>query len=313
VQKLYERLRYAVANEFAGFAGYEQPEKRLVVAIEAYIDESGSEKNDAIFVLAGFFGEAGQWIEFSDDWRKCLSELPALSSLHMVDAPRLSGDFTNWKREARNAKLRSLAEVIKSHTVSPNGLRAIYFTTPFDVFKEHVVRDLEKPLSAVYLWGLFLILVAIQKDLDERGVSGPFDPIFDRNDVFGRKARVLYPLIRDSVNDKLKISLPYDAAFKDDQSFPPLQAADMLAYLLRRSWNSKSHAYNEDFDWMLTELWPHINHSPQSLMLCAHNIDLLVKLKGWNDSLPIPEEAIRKWQDEVGISAIDAMFKRKQK
>ena len=128
-----------------------------------------------MFVLAGFFNRAEVWLDFADEWNACLMEAPAISNVHMLEAATLNGQFTNWKGTVRDAKLRSLAEVIKRYG-NGEDFRAIYFTTSFDLFKKYIVTlPMEKPISAVYLWGLFLIIFSIQKELETRGITEGFE------------------------------------------------------------------------------------------------------------------------------------------
>jgi len=85
------------------------------VPIQACLDEAGVQNTDEVFVLAGFLNPSDQWHDFSEDWHRCMSDSPAISQFHMLEAASLSGQFKNWHRETRDAKLRSLVEVAKKH------------------------------------------------------------------------------------------------------------------------------------------------------------------------------------------------------
>jgi hypothetical protein len=279
------------------------------VSIQACVDEAGVQNTDEVFVLAGFLNSSERWREFSEDWHRCMSERPAISHFHMLEAASLSGQFTNWRREARDAKVRALVEVAKAHGTKTGDYRAIYFTTPFNVFEKRVVADIaSKTLCAPYLWGLFLTMFAVHNDLDARGLAGDFEVIFDENKVFGRRAKILYPLIRDGVATKAGISLPREPLFKDDKDFLPLQLSDMLAWLLRRTWNGRQN----EFEWVLDELKSAIPISPHSLMLCAHNADVLMAIDELSEKVPIPQNILDAWESEVGREAINSLTRKKK-
>jgi hypothetical protein len=145
------------------------------VPIQACIDEAGVQNTDEVFVLAGFLNTSDRWREFSEAWRRCMNDSPAISHFHMLEAASLSGQFTNWRRAARDAKVRLLVEVAKAHGTEAGDCRAIYFTTPFNVFEKRVVADIaSKTLSAPYLWGLFLTMFAVHNDLSPRGARSRF-------------------------------------------------------------------------------------------------------------------------------------------
>jgi hypothetical protein len=215
----------------------------------------------------------------------------------MFEAASLSGQFTNWRREARNTKVRVLVEVAKAHGTEVGDFRAIYFTTPFNVFEKRVVADIaSQTLSAPYLWGLFLTMFAVHNDLSARGLAQDFEVIFDENKVFGRRAKILYPLIRDRVAGGVGISLPREPLFRDDKEFLPLQLSDMLAWLLRRTWNGR----HNEFEWILDELKLATPISPHSLMLCAHNADVLMAIDALSEKLAISQNILDAWEVRSG-------------
>jgi hypothetical protein len=96
--------------------------------------------------------------------------------------------------------------------------------------------------------------------------------VFDEHAIFGERARRWYPLVRsymahqDPADDAV---LPKEPTFSSDQEALPLQAADMLAWILRRSfepnWESVERwevsgkfegdrTHPGDFSWLAFEL-----------------------------------------------------------
>ena len=75
---------YAPAHRFGAlerlFIGLlkEQRRKRLIVALQAYIDESGTDEKSQIFVFAGYVGTIKQLDKFSEGWAGILAAPPKI-------------------------------------------------------------------------------------------------------------------------------------------------------------------------------------------------------------------------------------------
>lgn len=83
--------------------------------LNVYIDDSQSNKDRNLFYLAGYFMTVREWGRFIDDWKKTLSCSPSIRCLHMKEANAFKGDFKDWSRPEKNAKLAALSAVIKKH------------------------------------------------------------------------------------------------------------------------------------------------------------------------------------------------------
>jgi hypothetical protein len=86
--------------------------------------------------------------------------------------------------------------------------------------------------------------------------------IFDENMIFGPRARVWYPVLRELVRIKepeLFSILPVDPLFRSDDEFKPLQAADLFA------WCAREQAEGNDacFLWLIDEM-PNVRSTEHS-------------------------------------------------
>src|ERR1051325_10249141 len=89
------------------------------MALEAYIDDSGSEPSDPFFVLGGFVTQAGDWMTFSKEWDDLLKTPPALRYFKMSEANRLTGEFNRshgWDENLRDIRVDALCEIACNHT-----------------------------------------------------------------------------------------------------------------------------------------------------------------------------------------------------
>ena len=89
--------------------------------------------------------------------------------------------------------------------------------------------------------------MAVCLDLVDRGYHEPVEIIFDENSIFGRRAKPWYPIVRAMMTYPADTAvMPLEPIFRDDIEALPLQASDMLAWLLRRTMNQH---------WSIIEHW----------------------------------------------------------
>ena len=90
--------------------------------LQGYFDDSGSEPNSQIFVLAGYIHPASGWAEFSDEWSAALKQRPKIKTFKMSHAFSGRGEFSGIDLEFRKGKVRDLLSVIQKH--NPDGTAA---------------------------------------------------------------------------------------------------------------------------------------------------------------------------------------------
>lgn len=203
---------------------------RMVMALQLYVDDSG--KNDPpVFVLAGFIASAESWVKFSNEWRGALSSAPALDHFKMVDAGHRNGVFKGFSPAERDERLIQLAEIIESHVEFGVSI-AIPHATFNKVFKGKMMKALDTP----YALAFYLIQAATHKYLLAAGNREEVDLIFDRQldrekDLLGSHEHTL-----DGLTEEMVKRFRTPPVSMDDKRALPLQAADMLAWHIRRSW-----------------------------------------------------------------------------
>ncbi|HEV8241413.1 MAG TPA: DUF3800 domain-containing protein [Thermoanaerobaculia bacterium] len=202
--------------------------------LQAFIDESGGKGQGRTFMMAGWIAAAEKWAQFSDEWGACLRSSPQIRYFKMREAAALSGEFWGLSEPSRDSKLRQLARIVARHA-----LTAISCAMDIDALPDTFAR-FGAPYSDPYFWPFQITIKAICEDLAERGIQEPVEIIFDEQCISGPKAKLWYPLIRaaalhDDPDDPAAAIMPVEPLFRSDQDAPPLQAADMLAWLLRRS------------------------------------------------------------------------------
>ena len=199
-----------------------------LVMLQAYVDDSIASTGDRKLLLAAYVLTADQWIEFYDAWDAALHEPPAIDYFKMAEANGRGGCFRKFSEAQRNKKVFRMAQVVKQF--APHGLHVKVSTKEFnELLKPYVPWPVKTPyyiLSHSMIYGLARLH-------DQMGLKMKCDVIFDDHPGLAAKilpAFDLYGLGPESWRQW--ISGP--PSFKDDKEVLPLQAADLLAWHLRR-------------------------------------------------------------------------------
>jgi hypothetical protein len=211
--------------------------------VQVFVDESGGKGQGAALVCAGLFGEASEWLPFSDEWRAVLDIPPRLPSFKMNRA------VINHKRrpEEWDDRVRRLVSVINAHE-----LKLIYCAIDLKGHAATIASALDKPFKDPYFWAFQTTILHTALELHFRGDTNQFEAIFDENAIFGPRARDWYPMARWLMPPPLKAIAPSDPLFRKDDEFMPLQAADLVVGYLRREMEGVNHPYR----WIRQELSP---------------------------------------------------------
>ena len=208
--------------------------EKLLVMFQAYVDDSVSELGERKFYLCAYVSTASQWIRFSDDWDEALKAPPTIAAFHMVDAWSYSGEFRGWSESARNAKLEKMASVVKKY--KPLAVEVSLSLNKFEaIFKDSAPFFLKSP----YFMCFYGMIITIGQFHKQQNLDVPVDFIFDKTtQSVGTIA--FFEYVKEQFPELSQI-LGSTPIFRDDVAVVPLQAADMLAWCLRR----KSEGRNE--------------------------------------------------------------------
>jgi len=237
------------------------PEK-LLVALQAIVDDSASEIGDRRFFLAGLVASADDWAKISDEWSAELAAPPSLTSYHAVEAQNRSGDFKNWSRRDIVSKQIRLANIVAKYR--PWSFETSISREAFERhYKPNALHAISHPFQVCFYGALF----AVARFHEHQGLSVPVDFIFDENNGVGEFAALTYNWVRD-LHPELKRALGSTPVFRDDKQFAPLQAADMLVWHIRREHEGRE---------------PPNYFAPLNILRRNHAL------------FPVPDEYVEKW------------------
>lgn len=202
---------------------------KAVAFLRAFTDDSASEIGDRRLFFAGFVHRAEQWALFAEAWDAELKTRPAIKYLKMAEAQNLKKQFRGWDADVRDAKLLSLAHVIAKFR--PISFQFSIDRSKFDeLYKPHAPRGLASPHFTCCLG----VMSGLARFAKERGGNVPIEFIFDEQDGVSIDVQLWFDAIKHSLPRKIQKFIAGTPTFKDDMHVIQLQAADLLAWHVRR-------------------------------------------------------------------------------
>jgi hypothetical protein len=211
--------------------------------LQAFIDDSGSEPQSPVFLLAGHIAPMENWKRFSNEWQACLAKAPGARYYKSSEAMHLQGEFglhKGWSSDLRDERVIELSKIIAEHC--PVAVSAVIRHQDFGdtiklLPKFQGRRTLGNDHPYLFLW--YHLISELWMHSPQLGLDGPCEFIFDRQLGFEKEALAFW-LILEAEMRKPPLPPWHDwigspPTFRDDQTFYPLQAADMHAWANRRA------------------------------------------------------------------------------
>jgi hypothetical protein len=218
---------WAIAS---GYTVLERGSKAMAFG-QAFIDESATDSLDRRLFLAGYIMTTDRWATFSQVWDMGLKFGRSIEYLRMVEANSLRGQFWGWSAEDRDAKLNNLSAIIalfQPISFEMSVSRADYATLVTPVSP----RGLGRPE--------FACTMAIVSIVAEFAAKMPepltVDFIFDEQDGVSDDVTMFFSSLKDALPTHVRESINGTPIFRDDKKMRPLQAADMLAWHIRKDY-----------------------------------------------------------------------------
>jgi hypothetical protein len=215
------------------------------MAIQAFIDDSGTHTNDSpICVAAGYFGGEHYWKQFGLDWDRAvrnrgLDEFHASRFWSGGVGGKTVGPYAGWSKEDCESFLDELLKIIARYKIWPTGSAIVaadwnalnlhersYLTG--GSFKNGEYQEGGAPTKPYFTSFLF----AVQSIARYCDAGHTVEFVVDESKTLNAYAEDFFQTIRSSRYphaDKLGTIRPGNSRF-----LPGLQAADLLAYLTLR-------------------------------------------------------------------------------
>jgi Protein of unknown function (DUF3800) len=197
-----------------------------VHTLKAFIDDSGSGGDSPWFVLAGYVGTAEAWDAFDEPWRKVLNGPPKLDYFKHSEVYGFDTQWAPLSKSERHERLDSFIKVIGAHAT-----RSIYVRLKQqdydEVIKPFIPLQWQNPYYFLFIG--FLSAATMTAKYLRDGDSVEF--FFDGNQEVEKPSRKLYGQAADLSQFRQRVE---NIFYKDEKQFLPLQAADLLAWEVRR-------------------------------------------------------------------------------
>lgn len=212
------------------------------MVLNAYIDDSGSHSDSATFVLAGYVATTNNWANFSAEFDILRQKAPGFEYLRAAEAMHMRGQFAEsrgWSRSHRDKRIEEFAYLISKHVslqISIELNRNDFENTIKNLPVMNGDRTQANDHPYLFLW--YRMMAEYLLHGAEHGLCEPCSFIFDEQLGYTERAHQLWlgmkDLIQRSRLQSAKEMLGPPPAFMDDKTVPPLQAADLYAWSLRR-------------------------------------------------------------------------------
>jgi Protein of unknown function (DUF3800) len=238
---------------------------------QAWFDDSGKEgaNQSPVYLLAGYSARTRVWEDFADDWQTELNRPPRLRWLHATVAYNLKGEFgydknrgpSEWtsfhgrgNKKARDERLLRFAQIITKHLhpqTDSHGitwvLQHVEYTAFLDQLSKVVVAnkaDLEelKRVKNPYYLSFQRVLI---HEHTLRAASGIATGVREKTEIFFDEGIDNKDNLEEGFKQFMSAAaqeapqiLPFfqnkKPEYRDDKDKSPLQAADLLAWHVRR-------------------------------------------------------------------------------
>jgi hypothetical protein len=195
-------------------------------ALRAFIDDSGSGGDSRWFVLAGYLGAVESWGSFDRHWRTVLDGPPRLDYFKHSEVYRSETQWAGMSLAERDARVDALIEVI-----GKCALRSIYVQVKQQDYDE-IIKPYTPPQWRNPYYYLFIgFLSAATMTAKYLADGDRIEFFFDSNREVEKASRTLYG---QAMNLRQLQGRIENIHYKDEKLFLPLQAADLLAWQVRR-------------------------------------------------------------------------------
>jgi hypothetical protein len=197
--------------------------------LTAYIDDSGSQREGPVFILAGYIAETERWKRFSDQWQIGLDLEPKLNVVKIQHALRFEEHWGRFNAAQRDKRLKRFASIIRKH-VQMSVVVSSGWADLLRIKKEFFPKGKFHPY-AILFQGLTATVV---RHFYDRGVREKVSFVFDEQGALGRMAVGIFEAIWRDLPFELAELVAGRPIHRNDEEVFPLQAAHTIAWLHRR-------------------------------------------------------------------------------
>jgi len=174
---------------------------------------------------------------FVDAWQDVLDQHPKIEYFKMKEAHHCNGQFARFSTGQRDKKVQGLLSVILNHR--PTTLQSAIPYDAYEVaFKGRIAKGTDYPYFLAYYE---VIGVWLRYQYANGPHNQKVDFIFDEQKKEGDFAQSAWTFAAYAIPKQVKPFLGGRPVQRNEKTFIPLQAADMMAWHARRYYSERTH------------------------------------------------------------------------
>jgi hypothetical protein len=193
----------------------------FISVLRAYLDESGTHDGSPVMTVAGYIARPKVWRDWTRRWGRALGPIRVY---HAVDAQNLAGEFRGWTPEEVAKMVKKLLPII----AETKGVGGFAVGMDLRVFEQavHGREDLRKVFGTPYIACFHQAVRLVHNVLNQTGYNERIAFIHETNNFETEALKAFGWIKKNNLQNDRMMSL----TFAGKQDYPPLQAADILAY-----------------------------------------------------------------------------------
>jgi hypothetical protein len=199
----------------------------VVMMLKTFMDETGVHDDAEMVAVSAYICNPKAWRAWTKDWNLHKRRVPVgrnpIEVFHSTDCATYHGEFEGWTKEERDPYVAQLLPVIPAHPLAGIVI-GIHLPELERVFRDHadLIEMFGTPYTACFQWAISIIV-----DLaTERGHGQRMAFVHEINNYKGECLKA-FEYISTYLNPR---KIPMTIGFGTKEQYPPLQAADVLAY-----------------------------------------------------------------------------------
>lgn len=192
--------------------------------LTVYCDDSGTDEESSVAVVAGYLSNVAQWEIFTKEWMAVLKDV-GINRMRRADLENFQKEFKKWNPTRRTDLVIRLQQIIKRRTKTPVASMVIK-----EDFERFIHDPLKKWACGVYGFLAYTCLVGIGQwcSKSSRQHCDPIQWVFETGTEGERQvAQMFQATYADEVYRQRSRLGGWSFLGKDTA---PLQSADLLAY-----------------------------------------------------------------------------------
>jgi hypothetical protein len=196
--------------------------------LRTFMDETGVHDDAEMVAVAGYISAPKNWRAWTKDWNVHKRKVPPgrrpIKVFHSTDCAACRDEFEGWDKEKeRDLYVAQLLPVMPVHPLAGIVI-GVHLTELDRAFRDHpeLIEMLGTPYTACFQWAVSIVM----EIATEHGHGQRMAFIHEVNDYKGECFKA-FEYVNTNLNPH-KIRMTID--FGTKEQYPPLQAADVLAY-----------------------------------------------------------------------------------